>query len=64
MITRRTAIIILVIQNKKLIRPMLALLLDDAIVGIEKKERHNEIVEKVMKQLAKNNLYVKPEKYK
>jgi len=34
------------------------------IIGIEIKERHNEIVEKVVKRLAENDLYVKPEKYK
>ena len=38
--------------------------IDDIIVGTEKKERHNEVVEKIVKKLAKNNLYVKPEKYK
>ena len=59
--TRRTAITILAIQNKKLIRPMPALLLNDVILGIKEKEKHDEIVEKVMKQLAKNDLHVKPE---
>ena len=43
---------------------MSALLLDDVIVGIKEKEKHDEIVEKVMKQLANNDLHVKPEKYK
>ena len=28
------------------------------------KEGHDEIVEKVVRRLAENNLYVKPEKYK
>ena len=28
------------------------------------KEEHDEIVEEVVKRLAENNLYVKPEKYK
>ena len=51
-------------QNKKLMRLMLVLLLDDVIVGIKEKERHDKAVEKVVKQLAKNDLYVKPEKYK
>jgi len=36
---------------------------DDVLVGIEMEEEHNEIVEEVLKQLEKNNLYVKPEKY-
>ena len=39
-------------------------LIDDIIVEIEKEEGHNEIVEKVIKGLTKNNLYIKLEKYK
>ena len=38
--------------------------IDNVIVGTEMEERHDEIVEKVVKKLAENNLYVKPEKYK
>ena len=38
--------------------------IDDVIIGIEIKERHNEIVEKVVKRLAENDLYIKPEKCK
>jgi len=38
--------------------------MDDVIIEIEIKERHNEIVEKVVKRLAENDLYVKPEKCK
>ena len=34
--------------------------IDDIIVVIEKKE-HNKMVKKIMKRLAENNLYVKPE---
>jgi len=34
------------------------------IVGTEKKEEHDKIVEKVTKRLKENNLYVKPEKCK
>jgi len=34
------------------------------IVGIEIEERHDEIVEEVVKRLAENDLYVKPEKCK
>jgi len=37
---------------------------DNVIVGIEMEEEHDEIVEKVVKRLAENNLYVKPEKCK
>ena len=32
------------------------------IVGTQKEEGHDEIVEKVVKRLAENNLYMKPEK--
>ena len=35
----------------------------DVLVGTETKERHDEIVEEVLRRLEKNNLYVKPEKY-
>jgi len=38
--------------------------IDDIIVGMEEEKKYNEIVEKVVKRLAKNNLYMKPEKYK
>jgi len=34
------------------------------IVGMEREERHDKIVEKVVKILAENNLYVKLDKYK
>jgi len=34
------------------------------IVGMEIEEGHNEIVEEVIRRLAENNLYVKPEKFK
>ena len=35
---------------------------DDMLVRIEIEERHNEIVEEILKRLEENNLYVKPEK--
>jgi len=35
--------------------------IDNVIIEIIE-ERHNEIVEKVVKRLAENNLYIKPEK--
>jgi len=38
--------------------------IDNMIVEIEMEEGHNEIVEEVVKRLAENDLYVKPEKYK
>ncbi len=34
------------------------------IVGTRKKEGYNEVVEKVVRRLAENDLYVKLEKYK
>jgi len=33
--------------------------IDDVIIGTEMEERHDEIVKEVVKQLVKNNLYVK-----
>ena len=39
-----------------------AAFVDDVLVETETEEGHNEIVEEVLKQLEKNNLYVKPEK--
>ena len=34
------------------------------IIGIEKKEGYNEVVKKVVKRLAENDLCIKLEKYK
>ena len=36
--------------------------IDDVIVGTEKEKRHDKIVEEVVKRLAENDFYVKPEK--
>ena len=38
--------------------------IDDMIVGTEEKEEYDEIVEEVVRRLAKNDLYVKLEKCK
>jgi len=38
--------------------------IDDIIVGIKTKERYDELIEKILKRLEENNLYVKLEKYK
>jgi len=38
--------------------------IDNVIVGTETEERHNKIVEEVVRKLAENNLYIKLEKYK
>ena len=41
-----------------------AAFIDDVIVGTEEEEGHDEIVEEVVKRLAENDLYIKPEKCK
>ena len=38
--------------------------INDVIIGTEMEEGHDELVEEVVRRLAKNNLYVKPEKCK
>ena len=38
--------------------------IDDVIVGTEDEEGHDELVMEIIKRLKKNDLYVKPEKYK
>ena len=38
--------------------------IDDVIIRTKAEEGHDELVEEVVKQLAENNLYVKPEKCK
>jgi len=42
----------------------MASFIDDIIVGTETEKEHDEIVEEVVKRLAENNLYIKPEKCK
>ena len=42
----------------------IASFIDDIIIRTKKEEEHNEIVEKVVRRLTENNLYVKLEKYK
>jgi len=38
--------------------------IDDVIVGIKGEEKHDKVVKEVIKRLAENYLYVKPEKCK
>jgi len=38
--------------------------IDDILVATDIEEGHDELVEKVLKRLEENNLFVKPEKYK
>jgi len=40
-----------------------AVFVDDVLIGTENKEEHNEIIEKILRRLEKNDLYIKPEKY-
>jgi len=42
----------------------IASFIDNIIIGAEKKEGYNEVVEEVVKRLAENDQYVKLEKYK
>jgi len=39
-----------------------AVFVDDVLIETETKERHDKIVEEVLRRLEKNDLYVKPEK--
>ena len=41
-----------------------ATFIDDILVATNTEEGHDELVEKVLKRLEENNLFVKPEKYK
>ena len=41
-----------------------ACFIDDVILGTEKKEGYNKVVEEIMKRLVENNLYVELEKCK
>jgi len=38
--------------------------INDIIIGIKGEEEHDKLVEEVVKRLAENDLYVKPEKCK
>ena len=38
--------------------------IDNVIVGTKKEKEHDEVVKKIVKILAENDLYMKPEKYK
>jgi len=42
----------------------IAVFIDNVMVGTEEEEGHDELVEEVIRRLAENNLYVKPEKCK
>ena len=38
--------------------------INDIIVGIDEEEGYDKVVEEIVKRLAKNDLYIKLEKYK
>jgi len=40
-----------------------AVFVDDVLVDTKTEKRYDKIVEKVLRRLEENNLYVKPEKY-
>ena len=42
----------------------MASFINSVIIGTETEEGHDELVKEVVKKLVKNNLYIKPEKYK
>jgi len=39
-----------------------AAFIDDVIVRTETEEKHDDIVEEILRRIAENNLFVKPEK--
>jgi len=41
----------------------IAAFMDDMLVGTEDKKKYNEVVEKILRRMQANNLYLKPEKY-
>ena len=41
----------------------MAVFMDNALVGTKNKRRYNKIIEKVLKRIKANNLYIKPKKY-
>ena len=41
-----------------------ATFIDDILVATDTEEGYNELVEEILKRLEKNDLFVKPEKYK
>jgi len=36
--------------------------INNVIVGIESEKEHNKLIEKILKRIKENDLYVKPEK--
>ena len=52
-----------ILQNSVNIRKV-ASFIDNVIMGMEKEEEYDEVVEEIVKKLVKNDLYIKPERYK
>ena len=57
------------VMMNKLLRDLIntgkvVVFINDVIVGMEIEDKHDEIVEEVIRRLEENNLYVKLEKYK
>ena len=46
-----------------IVEEKIAVFIDDIMVATETEEGYDEIVEKVLKRLEENDLFVKPEKY-
>jgi len=66
MLTNSPAMFQIIIND--LIRDMIEVgdvvaFIDDIMVGMETEERYNKIVEEVLRRMAENHLFVKPEKY-
>lgn len=40
----------------------IAAFIDDILVGTKEEKKYEEIVEKVLKRIEENNLYIKPKK--
>jgi len=40
-----------------------AAFMNNILIGTEEKEKHNEIVEEVLRRMEEYDLYIKPEKY-
>jgi len=42
----------------------IAMFIDNIIAATDTEERHNKLVEEVLKRLEENDLFINPEKYK
>ena len=40
-----------------------AVFIDDVMIGTKTKEKHDKIIEEVLRRMVENDLFVKPEKY-